>query len=55
MFTIWDSRQQDWQLFWLSFEHWGSVQTIVIISILLLDLRIQSNKVSTEYDDVFLL
>ena len=22
MFMIWDSRQQDWQLFWLSFEHW---------------------------------
>ena len=22
MFVIWDSRQQDWQLFWLSFEHW---------------------------------
>ena len=21
MFMIWDSRQQDWQLFWLSFEH----------------------------------
>ena len=23
MFMIWDSRQQDWQLFWSSFEHWG--------------------------------
>ena len=22
MFMIWDSRQEDWQLFWLSFEHW---------------------------------
>ena len=22
MFMIWDSRPQDWQLFWLSFEHW---------------------------------
>ena len=22
MFMIWDSRQQDWQLFWLSFEYW---------------------------------
>ena len=22
MFMIWDSRQQDWQLFLLSFEHW---------------------------------
>ena len=22
MFLIWDSRQQDWQHFWLSFEHW---------------------------------
>ena len=21
MFMIWDSKQQDWQLFWLSFEH----------------------------------
>ena len=21
MFMIWDSRQEDWQLFWLSFEH----------------------------------
>ena len=25
MFMIWDSRQQDWQLFWLSFEHWTIV------------------------------
>ena len=24
MFMIWDSRLQDWQLFWLSFEHWSS-------------------------------
>ena len=23
MFMIWDSRQQDWQLFLLSFEHWS--------------------------------
>ena len=22
MFMIWGSRQEDWQLFWLSFEHW---------------------------------
>ena len=22
MFIIWGSRPQDWQLFWLSFEHW---------------------------------
>ena len=29
MFMIWDSRQQDWQLFWLSFEHWGKCKKIV--------------------------
>ena len=27
MFMIWDSRQQDWQLFWLSFEHCISEKT----------------------------
>ena len=25
MFMIWDSRQEDWQLFWLSFEHCGQL------------------------------
>ena len=24
MFMIWDSRQEDWQIFWLSFEHCDS-------------------------------
>ena len=28
MFMIWDSRQRDWQFFWLSFEHWIGAQLI---------------------------
>ena len=27
MFMIWDSRQEDWQIFWLSFEHWSCTQS----------------------------
>ena len=29
MFMIWDSRQQDWQLFWLGFEHCLNIDRLV--------------------------
>ena len=48
MFMIWDSRQQDWQLFWLSFEHWANTLkkkrfTIVLCGIMCSELKVLRN------------
>ena len=51
---IWDSTQQDWQIFWLSFEHWLYASTLAPavsehdqINLVLLDINTWQTSIMT--------